>query len=222
MKALLGTKLGMTQLFDADGNVARVTLIQAGPCVVTQVKTADKDGYNAVQIGFGEAKHQPKPQAGHQQAAGSNARVMREVRIKDVQATHPAAKQRQAAADEALALAVGTKLDVTTFEAGDEIQVTGTSKGKGFAGTIKRHNFSRGPKTHGSRNYRAPGSIGSGYPEHVFKGMRMAGRMGHEQVTVTGLKVVVVDEKLGVLAISGAVPGPKRGLVMIQGTGGDK
>jgi len=222
MKALLGTKLGMTQLFDADGNVARVTLIQAGPCVVTQVKTNDKDGYNAVQLGFGEAKHQPKPQAGHQKAAGSNARFMREIRIKDVQATHPDAKAREAAATEALALAVGTKLDVTTFEAGDAVQVTATSKGKGFAGTIKRHNFSRGPKTHGSRNYRAPGSIGSGYPEHVFKGMRMAGRMGHDQITVTGLKVVVVDADLGVLAISGAVPGPKRGLVMIQGAEGGK
>jgi large subunit ribosomal protein L3 len=217
MKALLGTKLGMTQLFDADGNVARVTLIQAGPCVVTQVKTTDTDGYNAIQLGFGDAKHQPKPQAGHLKAAGSNSRYTREIRIKDVQAGHPQAKALSAAAAEDLALTVGTQIDVTAFEAGDEIQVTGTSKGKGFAGTIKRHNFHRGPKTHGSRNYRAPGSIGSGYPEHVFKGMRMAGRMGHDQVTVTGLKVIVVDADLGVLAISGAVPGPKRGLVMVRG-----
>jgi large subunit ribosomal protein L3 len=222
MKALLGTKLGMTQLFNADGSVARVTLIQAGPCVVTQVKTVGTDGYNAVQIGFGEAKHQPKPQAGHLKAAGANSRFVREVRIKDVDGSHPDAKGRQAAADTALALEVGSKLDVTSFEAGDAVQVTGTSKGKGFAGTIKRHNFSRGPKTHGSHNYRAPGSIGSGYPEHVFKGMRMAGHMGTDQVTVKGLKVVVVDEKQGVLAISGAVPGPKRGLVLVQGTGGAK
>ncbi len=218
MKALLGTKLGMTQLFDESGNVARVTLIQAGPCVVTQVKTKDTDGYNAVQLGFGEAKHQPKPQAGHQKAAGSNANKMREIRIKDVQATHPDAKIMDAAASEALGLEVGSKIDVTAFEAGDAVQVTGISKGKGFAGTVKRHNFSTGPKTHGSRNYRAPGSIGSGYPEHVFKGMRMAGRMGHDQVTVKGLKVVIVDAKLGLLAISGAVPGPKRGLVMVRGT----
>lgn len=217
MKAILGTKLGMTQLFDESGNVARVTLIQAGPCVVTQIKTLERDGYNAVQLGFGEAKHQPKPQAGHQKAAGSNARTMREIRIKDVQATHPDAAARTAAATEAMALEVGASFDVTTFEPGDAVEVTGTSKGKGFAGTIKRHNFSRGPKTHGSRNYRAPGSIGSGYPEHVFKGMRMAGHMGHERVTVTGLKVVVVDAKLGLLGISGAVPGPKRGLVMIKG-----
>jgi large subunit ribosomal protein L3 len=217
MKAILGTKLGMTQLFDESGNVARVTLIQAGPCVVTQVKTIDTDGYNAVQLGFGETKHQPKPQAGHQKAAGSNARTMREIRIKDVQTAHPLAKVREEAAAEAMALTVGATIDVTAFEAGDAVEVTGTSKGKGFAGTIKRHNFSRGPKTHGSRNYRAPGSIGSGYPEHVFKGMRMAGHMGHDRVTVTGLKVVVVDAKLGLLAISGAVPGPKRGLVMVRG-----
>lgn len=217
MKALLGTKLGMTQLFDESGNVARVTLIQAGPCVVTQLKTIEKDGYNAVQIGFGDAKHQPKPQAGHLKASGSNARTTREIRIKDVQMTHPDAKTRVAAAEAAMALEIGSTIDVTAFEAGDAVEVTGTSKGKGFAGTIKRHNFSRGPKTHGSRNYRAPGSIGSGYPEHVFKGMRMAGHMGHERVTVTGLKVVVVDAARGVLAISGAVPGPKRGLVMIKG-----
>lgn len=217
MKALLGTKLGMTQLFDESGNVARVTLIQAGPCVVTQVKTKEQDGYNAVQLGFGEAKHQPKPQAGHQKAAGSNARTMREIRIKDVEAGHPDGKARETAVSEAMALEVGAKLDVTTFEAGDAVQVTGVSKGKGFAGTVKRHNFSTGPKTHGSRNYRAPGSIGAGYPEHVFKGMRMAGRMGHDQITVKGLKVVVVDQKLGILAISGAVPGPKRGLVMVRG-----
>ena len=217
MKALLGTKLGMTQLFDESGNVARVTLIQAGPCVVTQIKTKDTDGYNAVQLGFGDHKHQPKPQAGHQKAAGSNARSMREIRLKDVEAGHPEAKTREASLAAAMELTVGSTLDVTTFEVGDAVQVTGTSKGKGFAGTIKRHNFTTGPKTHGSHNYRAPGSIGSGYPEHVFKGMRMAGRMGHDQVTVKGLKVVIVDQALGLLAISGAVPGPKRGLVMVRG-----
>ncbi len=216
MKALLGTKLGMTQLFDESGNVARVTLIQAGPCVVTQVKTTQSDGYNAIQIGFGDAKHQPKPQAGHLKAAGSNSRTMREIRIKDVMAGHPNTKALEAEATEALGLTVGATLDVSAFEVGDAVTVTGTSKGKGFAGTIKRHNFSRGPKTHGSHNYRAPGSIGSGYPEHVFKGMRMAGHMGHERVTVKGLKVVVIDAEQGLLAISGAVPGPKRGLVMIR------
>ena len=217
MKALLGIKLGMTQIFSEDGNVMRLTLVQAGPCHVTQVKTTERDGYNAVQIGFGNAKHQPKPQEGHLKDSGSNARTMQEVRIDDVPAGHPKAKNRQAAADEAMALAVGTTLDVSAFEVGDAVQVTGTSKGKGFAGTIKRHNFSRGPKTHGSRNYRAPGSIGSGYPEHVFKGMRMAGHMGHEQVTVKGLKVMVIDAEQNILGISGAIPGPKRGTVMIKG-----
>ena len=217
MKALLGTKLGMTQLFDADGNVARVTLIQAGPCTVTQLKTRELDGYDAVQLGYGKAKHQPQPQAGHLKASGADSRVTREFKIKDIDPNHPKAKDLQAVADEAKALALGAIIDVTTFEAGDEVQVTGTSKGKGFAGTIKRHNFSRGPKTHGSRNYREPGSIGSGYPEHVLKGIHMAGRMGHEQVTVRGLKVAIVDAERGVLAITGAVPGPKRGLVMVRG-----
>jgi large subunit ribosomal protein L3 len=217
MKALLGYKLGMTQLFAEDGSVMRVTLIQAGPCVVTQVKTTENDGYNAVQIGFGEAKHQPQPQAGHLKAAGSNSRHMREFRINPIDPSHPKAKEREAAASAALALDVGATLDVTTFEVGDGIEVTGVSKGKGFAGTIKRHNFSRGPKTHGSHNYRAPGSIGAGYPEHVFKGMRMAGRMGHDQVTVKGLKVSMINPELGIIGVSGAVPGPKRGLIQIKG-----
>jgi large subunit ribosomal protein L3 len=219
MKALLGTKLGMTQLFNQDGGVARVTLIQAGPCVVTQVKTTATDGYNAVQLGFASAKNPAKPQIGHVKGDGTAPRVMREIRLRDVPAGHPDSKTRLEAAVAALALEVGATLDVTTFEAGDEVQVTGTSKGKGFAGTIKCHNFHRGPKTHGSHNYRAPGSIGSGYPEHVFRGHKMAGHMGHEQVTVKGLKVAVVSEALGVLAISGAVPGPKRGLVLIRATG---
>jgi large subunit ribosomal protein L3 len=216
MKALLGTKLGMAQLFDTNGNVARVTLIQAGPCTVTQVKTKDHDGYDAVQIGYGTAKHLSRPQEGHLKGAGASSQVMREVRIDEVNSAHPKAKQLQAAVDEAKALTVGSVIDVTGFEVGDQVQVTGTSKGKGFAGTIKRHNFSRGPKTHGSRNYRAPGSIGAGYPEHVFKGIRMAGHMGHDQVTVKGLRVVVVDAERNILAIAGAVPGPKRGLVMVK------
>lgn len=217
MKALLGTKLGMTQLFKDDGTIVQVTLIQAGPCTVTQIKTADTDGYNAVQIGFGEAKHQAKPQEGHLKAAGVNSRHMREIRILPVEPRHPEAKVRQQANEAALALEIGAKIDVTTFDIGDEVQVTGTSKGKGFAGTIKRHNFSRGPKTHGSHNYRAPGSIGAGYPQHVFKGMRMAGRMGHDQVTVKGLKIALVDAERNIIAIAGAVPGPKRGTVMVKG-----
>jgi large subunit ribosomal protein L3 len=201
MKALIGTKIGMTQLFDENGNVARVTLLQAGPCVVTQVKTTDKDGYQAVQLGFGKGKNPAQPQVGHAKAAATTPRVMREVRLTDTVGNE---------------LKPGDQLDVTAFEAGDMVQVTGTSKGKGFAGTIKRHNFARGPKTHGSHNYRAHGSIGSGYPEHVFKGLRMAGHMGHDRVTVKGLKVVAVDQAHNVLAISGAIPGPKRGLVIVK------
>jgi large subunit ribosomal protein L3 len=217
MKALLGTKLGMTQLFDESGNVMRVTLIQAGPCVVTQVKTRQTDGYNAIQLGFGKAKHQPKPQMGHLKPSGADSRSLREIRIKDVDPLSKHAGAQTEAAEQILALEVGSTIDVTAFEAGDEVQVTGTSKGKGFAGTIKRHNFARGPKTHGSHNYRAHGSIGSGYPEHVFKGLRMAGQMGRDQVTVKGLKIMLVDEAEGVLGVSGAVPGPKRGLVMVKG-----
>jgi large subunit ribosomal protein L3 len=217
MKALLGTKLGMTQLFDENGNVARVTLVQAGPCTVTQVKTLESDGYNAVQIGYGDAKHQPKPQQGHLKAANSNARTLQEIRLKAIDPKHPAAKQHQEAEAAALALEVGAQLDVTVFEAGDDVQVTGTSKGKGFAGTVKRHNFATGPKTHGSHNYRAPGSIGSGYPQHVFKNMRMAGHMGTDQVTVKGLKIFAVDLERNIIAIAGAVPGPKRGTVMVKG-----
>ena len=202
MKAIIGTKLGMTQLFDDNGNVARVTLLQAGPCIVTQVKTSDKDGYQAVQLGFGIAKNPAQPQIGHTKTLGTTPRLLREIRLETDSKLKP-----------------GDKLDITTFEPGDTVQVTGTSKGKGFAGTIKRHNFARGPKTHGSHNYRAHGSIGSGYPEHVFKGLRMAGHMGHEQVTVKNLKIVAVDTKHGVLAISGAVPGPKRGVIIVKGLG---
>lgn len=200
MKALIGTKIGMTQLFGQDGQVERVTLVQAGPVAVTQVKTPEVDGYAALQLGFGRAKHQPKPQQGHLQKSGADSRVLREVRV---------AGQPE--------LEVGDTIDVSAFAVGDQVEVTGTSKGKGFAGTIKRHNFKRGPKTHGSHNYRAPGSVGSMYPEHVFKGIRMAGQMGGERVTVKNLKVVAVDAAQNVIALRGAVPGPKKGTVMIRG-----
>lgn len=209
MKALLGRKVGMTQIFGEDGTVRQVTIVQAGPCVVTQLKNAESDGYQAVQIGFGAAKHPAKPQVGHAGNKDVTPAVMREIRMdktpQDVEVV------------EGGELKVGDTLDVSLFEQGDTVQVTGTSKGKGFAGTVKRHNFATGPKTHGSHNYRAPGSIGAGYPQHVFKGMRMAGRMGGERTTVKNLKIVHVDVANNLLAISGAVPGPREGLVMVKG-----
>lgn len=199
MKALIGRKVGMTQIFNEEGNVQRITVIEATPNVVTQLKTIEKDGYMAVQLGFGDAKKPAKPQAGHMKASGIMSNTLREIRVED-----------------AGELNVGAKLDVNTFELGDSVQITGTSKGKGFAGTIKRHNFHRGPKTHGSHNYRAPGSIGAGYPQHVFKNMRMAGRMGGDQVTVKGAKIALVDLERNLIGITGAVPGPRKGIVIVR------
>ncbi len=213
MKALIGRKLGMTQIFDEEGNVARITLIEAGPCVVTQIKTEVKDGYDAVQIGYGEAKHQARPQMGHLKAANTNSKILREIRTDLNNTNKPDASSEEGTDD----LKVGSKLDVTTFEVGDKVQITGTSKGKGFAGTVKRHNFATGPKTHGSHNYRAPGSIGAGYPEHVFKGMRMAGQMGNKRNTVRGVKIMIVDAEHKVLGVYGQVPGPRKGIVLVKG-----
>ncbi len=215
MKALLGRKLGMTQLFDENGNVARVTIVEAGPCVVTQIKTDGRDGYEAVQIGFEAAKKPAKPQVGHATHNGVTPRVLQEVRQSPVQAVKQKAGESEEITEKDLQ--VGSVLNVEQFEIGDAVEVVGTSKGKGFAGTIKRHNFHRGPKTHGSHNYRKPGSIGAGYPEHVFKGMRMAGRMGGARTTAKGLKIVHVDSANNLLAISGSIPGPRKGVVMIQG-----
>ncbi len=201
MKALLAKKVGMTQIFEEDGTMQQVTVLAAGPCVVTQLKTVDQDGYSAVQIGFDESEKIAKPQAGHLKKAKAKSRHLAEVRI-DAQPE---------------GMSVGDSLDAAVFEAGDKVEVTGISKGKGFAGTIKRHNFHRGPKTHGSRNYRAPGSIGAGYPQHVFKGQKMAGQMGSQRVTVKNLRVVSIDVANNLIAVRGAIPGPKKGLVMIKG-----
>lgn len=212
MKALLGRKLGMTQLFDENGNVARVTIVEAGPCVVTQVKTGAQDGYSAVQIGFGKDKHPTKSEAGHASFEGSTPKHLRELRMDETVADIEAVEGEQSDT-----LKVGDQLTVERFEVGDKIEVTGTSKGKGFAGTIKRHNFHRGPMSHGSHNHRQPGSIGAMYPQHVFKGIKMAGRMGGDRVTTKGLKIVQVDAENNILAVSGAIPGPRKGLVMIRG-----
>ena len=202
MKALLGTKIGMTQLLQEDGVAVPVTIIQAGPCTVTQVKSSDKDGYTAVQLGFGQGKNLSNAVKGHVAASKAEPKYIREVRVDELPED----------------VTVGTKLDVTQFTVGEEVDVTGTSKGKGFAGNIKRHNFSQGPRTHGANAYsRKPGSIGSMYPQRVFKGKRMAGHMGAEQVTVKNLKVALVDAERGLIGLKGAVPGPRRGLIMIGG-----
>ena len=202
MKALLGTKIGMTQIISEDGRSVPVTIIKAGPVTVTQVKTVDTDGYNAVQVGFEEGKNLSKAVAGHLKAAEITPKYIREFRVEDTTEE----------------LTVGSTIDVTAFELGDVVDATGISKGKGFAGTIKRHNFERHKKTHGGKgNTRKPGSIGSMYPQKVFKGKRMAGRMGHDQVTVKNLVVSYIDVENNLIGLKGAVPGPKKGLIVIGG-----
>ena len=204
MKGLLGKKVGMTQIFDDNGVVVPVTLIEAGPCYVTQKKTEDKDGYNAIQLGFGATRDNGlnKPMAGHLKKANApNIKYLREFRVSD-----PGEYEE------------GQTIDVSIFQVGDRVDVTGTSKGKGFAGVVKRHHFRGGPKTHGqSDRWRAPGSIGAGStPGRVFKGMRMAGKMGSERVTVQNLKVALVDPDKNILAVRGAIPGGKNGLIIIR------
>jgi large subunit ribosomal protein L3 len=201
-KGIIGKKLGMTQLFDQEtGIVTAVTVVEAGPCPVVQVKTPETDGYTAVQLAFGEVKERKlsKPELGHLKHAGVAAhRHLVEFRGTD-------------------GLAVGDTVTVETFEPGDAVKVSGRSKGKGFAGTIKRHNFSAGPKSHGSHNIRKPGSIGaSATPSRVFKGMRMAGHMGDERVTQLGLRIAEVDTDRNLLLIAGAIPGAVGGIVEVR------
>jgi large subunit ribosomal protein L3 len=204
MKGILGKKVGMTQVYGENGEIIPVTVIEAGPCFVTQVKTEARDGYNAVQLGFEEVKPNriTQPERGHLQKADvPNLRHIREFPLEEGEEFQP-----------------GQRLDASIFEVGDMVDVVGTSKGKGFAGAIKRHNFARQPKTHGqSDRERAPGSLGAGTtPGRTFKGKRMPGRMGGERVTVQNLKVVLVDSERNMLAIKGAVPGAKDGLVMVR------
>ena len=202
MKALITRKVGMTSTIADDGTVQAITLLSASPCVITQVKTEETDGYTSVQIGFEEAKEQnvAKAQAGHFKAAGALPKIIREFRVDEITED----------------LKVGETVNPEVFSVGDEIDATGTSKGKGWAGTIKRHNFHRGRKTHGGRSYRRPGSIGSMYPQKIFKGKKMAGQMGYDQVTVKNLKIALVDTELGIIGVTGAVPGPRKGIVIIK------
>ncbi len=202
MKALITRKLGMTSILDEKGAAIPVTLLAASPNVVTQLKVADTDGYHAVQLGFEDNKRPAKPQAGHFKPSKTSPKIIREFRI----------------TDEEIELNVGDHLAADSFEIGDVVKATGISKGKGFAGTIKRHNFHRGRKTHGGRSYRRPGSIGSMYPQRIFPGKKMAGQMGHVTVTTKNLRVAFIDADLGVIGLKGAVPGPKKGIVMIKGT----
>lgn len=204
MKSILGKKVGMTQIFDEDGQVIPVTLIEAGPCYVIQKKTPEKDGYNAVQLGFGEVKEKKlnQPELGHLKKADvPPLRYLREFRVSDHED-----------------LEVGQLIKADIFEVGDLVDVAGTSKGKGFAGVVKRHGFAGGIKTHGqSDRHRAPGSIGAGTtPGRVFKGSRMAGRMGGERVTISNLEVMIVDPERNLLAVKGSIPGAKNGLVLVK------
>ncbi len=211
--SILGKKLGMTQIFDEKGAVIPVTVIQAGPCRVTQVRTVDKDGYEAVQIGFDESSRLNKPELGHQKDIVRSEEQGK--RTKQYALKH----LREFKSSNLASHSVGDTITADLlFQNGDTVDVTGTSKGKGFAGVMKRHNFHGGPRTHGqSDRARAPGSIGSGTtPGRVVKGMRMAGHMGQERVTTQNLKVVRVDAEKNLLLIKGAVPGSNGGLVTIR------
>jgi large subunit ribosomal protein L3 len=204
-KGIIGTKVGMTQLFDQEsGRVTPVTVIEAGPCPVVAVRTPETDGYSAVQLAFGTVKEKrlTRPEAGHLKAAGvAPHRTLVEIRGAD-------------------GLAAGDTVTVESFEPGERVKVSGVSKGKGFAGTIKRHRFSRGPVSHGSHNVRAPGSIGaSATPSHVYKGTKMAGQMGSQRVTQRGLRVVEIDAERNLLLIEGAVPGATGGIVEVRSDG---
>ncbi len=211
MPAILAKKLGMTQVFQEDGSVARVTVLEAGPCPVTAIRTAERDGYEAVQLAFGQTKekHLTKAELGHLKKA--DAPPMRTlVEFRDT----------QMGTGEAGELQVGETVTVESFEVGARVKIAGTSKGKGFQGTIKRHNFASGPKSHGSHNVRAPGSIGaSAWPARVMKGIRGPGQMGNKRVTQKGLEIVSVDAGENLLLVRGSVPGPSGSIVEVRTDG---
>lgn len=202
VKGILGRKVGMTQIFDDNGRAVPVTVVEAGPCRVAQIKTPDRDGYTAIQMTFGNAKRVNKPLAGHLAKAGVEvARHLVELRL-----------------DEPTDYAPGAEITADIFDEGELVDVIGVTKGKGFAGVMKRHNFAGLSATHGTqRKHRSPGSIGAcATPARVFKGVRMAGHMGHSRVTTLNLKVIKVDPARNLLLIRGAVPGPRGGLVMVR------
>ncbi|MGF7186146.1 large subunit ribosomal protein L3 [Desulfitispora alkaliphila] len=201
-KAILGKKIGMTQIFDADGQLLPVTVIEAGPCTVVQSKTMENDGYNAIQIGYTAAKENrvTKPMKGHfEKAKIKPLRYLKEVRLEDD-------NQYEA----------GQEIKVDVFAEGDKIDITGITRGKGFAGAIKRHGFGRGPMTHGSHYHRGPGSLGALGINKVFKGRKLPGRMGGNQVTVQNLQVVKVDTERNLILVKGAIPGARKSVVMLK------
>ena len=202
-KGIIGRKIGMTQIFDEKGNVIPVTVIEAGPCVVAQVKTVETDGYNAVQLGFGDVKdkHINKPEAGHfAKAKLANKKHLREFRLDSIEG-----------------IKVGDEVKADVFEAGEKIDVQGTSKGKGFQGVIKRHGQHRGPMGHGSMYHRRPGSMGStSTPGRVFKGKKLPGHMGVQKITIQNLEIIKVDMDKNVLLVKGSVPGPKGAILKIK------
>ena len=206
MNGIIGKKVGMTRIFDERGRNIPVTVIEAGPCYVTQIKTDDTDGYTAVQVGFDEVREKvmTKPELGHLKGAGKVLRTLKEFRLEEVNG-----------------LKVGDVINVDVFEKGDIVAVTGKSKGKGFQGTMKRHNFSGGPKSHGQKDrLRAPGSIGAGSsPSRVWKGMRMSGQMGNETVTVRNIEVVEIRLDKNILLVKGSVPGARNGIVQLVKAG---
>jgi large subunit ribosomal protein L3 len=201
IQGMVGRKLGMTQIFDEKGEALPVTVIECGPNVVTQIRTAENDGYEAIQVGFGISSRLNRPEQGHRKASGYMSKVLREVKASTLDDVE-----------------VGQQIKVDTFTAGELVDVSANSKGRGFQGGMKRHGFSGGPKTHGqSDRWRAPGSIGSSAtPGRVMKGMKMAGHMGNAKVTVMNLEVVRVDLERNLLLVKGSVPGPNKGLVMIR------
>ena len=203
LQGFLGTKIGMTQIFREDGRVVPVTVIQAGPCVVTQVKTKETDGYEAVQLGFGDVKRRNKPESGHLK----NSRLSRYL--------------REVATDDTSEFEVGQAIGVDIFESGEKVDVIGTSKGRGFAGVMKRWNFGGGPRTHGqSDRARAPGSIGGGTtPGKVYKGLKMGGHMGNRRITVKGLEIIEIDTERNLLLVKGGIPGATNSLVQIRRAG---
>lgn len=204
MAAIIGRKLGMTQVFAEDGARVTLTVIEAGPCPVTQVKTPETDGYSAVQLGFGQTKPKQlnRPELGHLKKAGAPP-------LKHLHEFAPGEVGED--------LSLGDIVTVSNFTSGEMVRVTGISKGKGYQGTIKRHNFKRGPKSHGSHNIRQPGSIGAAaYPARVFKGIRMSGHMGARQITQRGIQIVGADAERNLLLVKGSVPGGKNGIVIVR------